>query len=79
MAGSPRSPLGSRIPFTKKTTTASLRQADADADRAYNRTREMSDATRVVVPHCGHIPHIEHPVQFLEAFVPFLVTSGGPA
>jgi pimeloyl-ACP methyl ester carboxylesterase len=39
----------------------------------------MSDATRVVVPHCGHIPHIEHPVQFLEAFVPFLVTSGGPA
>ena len=31
-------------------------------------------ATRVVVPDCGHIPHLEFPGQFLGAFMPFLAT-----
>jgi pimeloyl-ACP methyl ester carboxylesterase len=34
--------------------------------------RDIPNATRVVVPDCGHIPHIEHPAQFLDAFLPFL-------
>jgi pimeloyl-ACP methyl ester carboxylesterase len=34
--------------------------------------RDIPNATRVVVPECGHIPHIEHPAQFLDAFMPFL-------
>jgi pimeloyl-ACP methyl ester carboxylesterase len=33
---------------------------------------DIPRATRVVVPDCGHIPHIEHPAQFLDAFLPFL-------
>jgi pimeloyl-ACP methyl ester carboxylesterase len=36
--------------------------------------RDIPNATRVVVPDCGHIPHIEHPAQFLDAFVPFLAS-----
>jgi pimeloyl-ACP methyl ester carboxylesterase len=28
--------------------------------------------TRVVIPDCGHIPHIEFPGDFLDAFLPFL-------
>jgi pimeloyl-ACP methyl ester carboxylesterase len=36
--------------------------------------RDIPDAKRVVVPDCGHIPHIEQPSQFLDAFVPFLAS-----
>jgi len=28
----------------------------------------------VVIPECGHIPHLEHPSQFLAAFLPFLAS-----
>src|ERR1700727_2466186 len=33
---------------------------------------EIPNARRVVVPECGHIPHLEHPDQFLAEFLPFL-------
>ena len=33
---------------------------------------DIPDATRVVIPDCGHIPHIEFPEQFLDAFLSFL-------
>ena len=33
---------------------------------------DIPQATRVVVPDCGHIPHLEAPEQFLTAFLPFL-------
>ena len=33
---------------------------------------EIPKAKRVVVPDCGHIPHLEHPDQFLAEFLPFL-------
>jgi pimeloyl-ACP methyl ester carboxylesterase len=36
--------------------------------------RDIPRAKRVVVPDCGHIPHIEHPAQFLDAFLPFLAS-----
>jgi pimeloyl-ACP methyl ester carboxylesterase len=35
---------------------------------------DIPRATRVVVPECGHIPHLEHPGRFLAEFVPFLAT-----
>ena len=25
-------------------------------------------------PHCGHIPHLEHPSQFLAELLPFLAS-----
>jgi pimeloyl-ACP methyl ester carboxylesterase len=34
--------------------------------------RDIPNAKRVVVPECGHIPHLEHPDQFLGEFLPFL-------
>jgi pimeloyl-ACP methyl ester carboxylesterase len=36
--------------------------------------RDIPRAARVVVPDCGHIPHLEFPDQFLGAFLPFLAT-----
>ena len=36
--------------------------------------RDIPRATRVVVPDCGHIPHLEVPEQFLAAFLPFLAS-----
>jgi pimeloyl-ACP methyl ester carboxylesterase len=36
--------------------------------------RDIPNAKRVVIPECGHIPHIEHPAQFLDAFLPFLAS-----
>jgi pimeloyl-ACP methyl ester carboxylesterase len=36
--------------------------------------RDIPRATRVVVPDCGHIPHLELPDQFLTAFLPFLAS-----
>ncbi|HUA71213.1 MAG TPA: hypothetical protein VMA96_09035 [Solirubrobacteraceae bacterium] len=35
---------------------------------------DIPRAQRVVVPECGHIPHLEHPDQFLAAFLPFLAS-----
>ena len=36
--------------------------------------QDIPRATRVVVPNCGHIPHLEVPEQFLTAFLPFLAS-----
>jgi pimeloyl-ACP methyl ester carboxylesterase len=35
---------------------------------------DIPQATRVLVPACGHIPHLEHPAEFLDAFLPFLAS-----
>jgi pimeloyl-ACP methyl ester carboxylesterase len=35
---------------------------------------DIPRARRVVVPECGHIPHLEHPATFLAEFLPFLAT-----
>jgi pimeloyl-ACP methyl ester carboxylesterase len=35
---------------------------------------DIPRATRVVVPDCGHIPHLEQPEHFLAAFLPFLAS-----
>jgi pimeloyl-ACP methyl ester carboxylesterase len=38
--------------------------------------RDIPHAKRVVIPDCGHIPHLEHPAQFLAELLPFLASSG---
>ncbi len=35
---------------------------------------DIPRATRVVVPDCGHIPHLEKPDQFLADFLPFIAS-----
>ena len=34
--------------------------------------QDIPRATQVVIPGCGHIPHLEHPSQFLAELLPFL-------
>ena len=36
--------------------------------------RDIPRATRVVIPGCGHIPHLEVPDQFIAEFLPFLAS-----
>jgi pimeloyl-ACP methyl ester carboxylesterase len=36
--------------------------------------RDIARAERVVIPECGHIPHLERPEEFLASFMPFLAT-----
>ena len=37
-------------------------------------TKDIPRATRVVIPDCGHVPHLEHPGQFLADLLPFLAS-----
>jgi pimeloyl-ACP methyl ester carboxylesterase len=37
-------------------------------------TQDIHRATRVVIPDCGHIPHLEFPSQFLTRLLPFLAS-----
>jgi pimeloyl-ACP methyl ester carboxylesterase len=36
--------------------------------------KDIPRATRVVISECGHIPHLEHPGQFLADLLPFLAS-----
>lgn len=36
--------------------------------------RDISRGQRVVIPDCGHIPHLEFPDLFFAKFLPFLAT-----
>jgi pimeloyl-ACP methyl ester carboxylesterase len=36
--------------------------------------QDIPRATRVVVPDCGHVPHLEQPSQFLAELLPFLAS-----
>jgi pimeloyl-ACP methyl ester carboxylesterase len=36
--------------------------------------QDIPRATRVVIPDCGHIPHLEQPSQFLAQLIPFLAS-----
>jgi pimeloyl-ACP methyl ester carboxylesterase len=39
--------------------------------------QDIPRATLVVIPDCGHIPHLEHPARFLAEFLPFLASHSG--
>jgi pimeloyl-ACP methyl ester carboxylesterase len=52
------------------TGTASRPAVSAAAAAA----KDICRATRVVIPDCGHISHLEHPGQFLAELVPFLAS-----
>jgi hypothetical protein len=40
--------------------------------------KDIPRAMWVVVPECGHIPHLEHPGQFLGELLPFLAGRRAP-
>jgi pimeloyl-ACP methyl ester carboxylesterase len=61
-------PLGQ---YAKPDDAARLGDFKALSEHA---VRDIPQAKRVVVPDCGHIPHLEFPDQFLAQFLPFLAT-----
>jgi pimeloyl-ACP methyl ester carboxylesterase len=36
--------------------------------------QDIPRATRVVIPACGHVPHLEQPGEFLARLLPFLAS-----
>ena len=42
---------------------------------AQQAAREIGHASVVVVPDCGHIPHLEHPETFYKALLDFLAVQ----
>ena len=36
--------------------------------------QDIPRAKRVVIPDCGHIPHLEYPIRFLAELLPFLAS-----
>jgi pimeloyl-ACP methyl ester carboxylesterase len=61
-------PLGQ---YAKPEDAARLGDFKALSDQA---AHDIPRAQRVVIPDCGHIPHLEHPDQFFARFLPFLAT-----
>jgi pimeloyl-ACP methyl ester carboxylesterase len=61
-------PLGQYAEPEPAARLGDFKTLSAEAARAIPR------AERVVVPNCGHIPHLEFPDQFLGAFLPFLAS-----
>ncbi|HUD36191.1 MAG TPA: alpha/beta fold hydrolase [Streptosporangiaceae bacterium] len=61
-------PLGQ---YAKPEDAARLGDFKALSEQA---ARDIPRAERVVIPDCGHIPHLEFPDQFLASFLPFLAT-----
>ena len=48
------------------------------ADRAREVIKEVPHGKLIVVPNCGHIPHLEQPDAFQSALLPFLATPQTP-
>jgi pimeloyl-ACP methyl ester carboxylesterase len=61
-------PLGQ---YASKSELARLGDFGALSEAA---ARDIPRCTRVVIPECGHIPHLEVPDQFLSHLLPFLAS-----
>jgi len=59
-------PLGSYAPPDARATMGNFPELAREA------ARDIPHVRVVVVPNCGHIPHLEQPEQFFAALVPFL-------
>jgi pimeloyl-ACP methyl ester carboxylesterase len=51
-----------------------MKQCDVGSALSAAAAQDIPRCTRVVVPDCGHIPHLEQPGQFLAALLPFLAS-----
>ena len=48
------------------------------ADLARQAAVELPNGRLIIIPHCGHIPHIEQPAAFTDALLTFLKTTNKP-
>ena len=69
--------VGAEITSCRSATTRSRKMSPDSVTLLSFRPRQLVTfpaPTRVVIPDCGHIPHLEFPDQFLTAFLPFLAS-----
>lgn len=62
------------VPLGQYATPAELARLGDFIGLSEAAVSDIPRATRVVIPECGHIPHLEHPSQFLAEFLPFLAS-----
>jgi pimeloyl-ACP methyl ester carboxylesterase len=60
------------VPLGQYTTPAEVARLGDFPALSAAAAADIPHATRVVVPDCGHIPHLEQPGQFLAELLPFL-------
>ncbi len=62
------------VPFGQYAKPADAARLGDFVELSATAARDIPRATRVVVPECGHIPHLENPDEFLAHFLPFLAS-----
>jgi pimeloyl-ACP methyl ester carboxylesterase len=60
------------VPLGQYATPAELATLGNFVELSVAAANDIPQATRVVIPECGHIPHLEVPDQFLDQLLPFL-------
>jgi pimeloyl-ACP methyl ester carboxylesterase len=56
------------VPLGRYATPAELARLGDFAGLSEAAVKDIPRASRVVIPECGHIPHLEHPGQFRGSF-----------
>jgi pimeloyl-ACP methyl ester carboxylesterase len=62
------------VPLVQYAEPAELARLGDFVELSKEAAREIPRASRVVIPNCGHIPHLEAPDQFLSELLPFLAS-----
>jgi pimeloyl-ACP methyl ester carboxylesterase len=62
------------VPLGQYATPAEAARLGDFVTLAAAAAQDIPRATRVAIPECGHIPHLEHPGQFLAELQPFLAS-----
>jgi pimeloyl-ACP methyl ester carboxylesterase len=60
------------VPLGQYATPAEAERLGDFVELSAEAASDIPNAKRVVVPECGHIPHLEHPDRFLAELLPFL-------
>jgi pimeloyl-ACP methyl ester carboxylesterase len=60
------------VPLGQYASPAQVARLGNFVELSAEAARDIPGVKRVVVPDCGHIPHLEFPEQFLAEFLPFL-------
>jgi hypothetical protein len=62
------------VPLGQYATPAELARLGDFVRLSETAVHDIPRAQRVLIPECGHIPHLEQPSKFLAEFLPFLAS-----
>jgi pimeloyl-ACP methyl ester carboxylesterase len=62
------------VPLGQYASPAELARLGDFTGLSESAVHDIPRAKRVVIPECGHIPHLEHPATFLAELLPFLAS-----